>query len=585
MRTRHTTHAAAASLGVMLSLFVRALPGQAVTLAGSAPRDSSSLVRSAAAARHIVLDAISAIGGIDALNRLRSLSVERPFERTTTGQGIKPGVPGRSSGVDLLDMDLARGRYRTLRDMEIDGGQLYSPATIVTPNAGWFLNYANHVVINASPATMLATRADILRREVPTLLLSALRRSTTLRLLPPQRRGEQEMTFADIDGSQVSIAFDAATHLPSRTEIVTDDPDRGDATVVTRFSDYREIPGGLRLAAVVQQEVGAARFDMTLGSVRVNQPDDSVFVVPKSFEPAGPAPSPAIAPGVVSLGPGVAIEFADFVLVFEAYGDSRWTEPSLARIHTMIPNKPIRYVVLSHYHGDHIGGIRGFAAAGASIITVSDAVAPIRNVLFACLTAPARGGATPLADGAAVLDALPRALVERFERVGWLLVRNYGNDIGSSVADAFGTDDRSNVESYCRANDIKFEWRADGGLRTWQHRSAVVRHPLTGRRSWFNQIAFLNEWTLNPEVREYLVDEYGEDGLPFNTRLGNGEPIGADVVEAINGAYEANTVREPWEGGDLLVVDNIRTAHGREAFEGPREIVVGMADPIRMASR
>ena len=37
-----------------------------------------------------------------------------------------------------------------------------------------------------------------------------------------------------------------------------------------------------------------------------------------------------------------------------------------------------------------------------------------------------------------------------------------------------------------------------------------MRHPLTGQRCWFNQIAFLNEWTIDPEVREYLVDVYGE---------------------------------------------------------------------------
>ena len=64
-------------------------------------------------------------------------------------------------------------------------------------------------------------------------------------------------------------------------------------------------------------------------------------------------------------------------------------------------------------------------------------------------------------------------------------------------------------------------------------------HPLTGQRCWFNQIAFLNEWTMDPEVREYLVDTYGEDGLPFNTRFGNGDPIGEDVVQLINEVYEA----------------------------------------------
>ena len=95
----------------------------------------------------------------------------------------------------------------------------------------------------------------------------------------------------------------------------------------------------------------------------------------------------------------------------------------------------------------------------------------------------------------------------------------------------------------------------------------MVRHPVTGPRCWFNQIAFLNEWTMDPEVREFLVDIYGAEGLPFTTRFGNGDPIGEDIVQLINEVYQANTVREPWQAGDLMLVDNIVT----------------MADPVRLA--
>ncbi|MFE2611225.1 TauD/TfdA family dioxygenase [Streptomyces mirabilis] len=203
-------------------------------------------------------------------------------------------------------------------------------------------------------------------------------------------------------------------------------------------------------------------------------------------------------------------------------------------------------------------------------------------MMFACLSAPTDGGATAVADAPTVLDALPAELTDRFEREGWLLTRSYNDEIGASVAEAFGTEDRAAVESYCRANEIAFEWQPDGGLRTRQRRSAVVRHPVTGRRCWFNQIAFLNEWTMAPEVREYLMDVYGADGLPFNTRFGNGDPIGEDVVELLNSVYEAHTAREPWQAGDLMLVDNIRTAHSREPFEGPREVLVALADPVRL---
>ncbi|MFJ8827808.1 TauD/TfdA family dioxygenase [Streptomyces sp. NPDC102467] len=204
-------------------------------------------------------------------------------------------------------------------------------------------------------------------------------------------------------------------------------------------------------------------------------------------------------------------------------------------------------------------------------------------MLFACLSAPAVGGATVLADATAVLDALPTELVERFEQEGWLLTRHYNDEIGAPYREAFGTDDRGAVERYCRANAIDFAWQNDGGLSTRQRRSAVVRHPVTGRRCWFNQIAFLSEWAIDPEVRDYLVHVYGADGLPFNTRFGNGDPVGEDVVHLLNEVYAAHTVREPWQAGDLMLVDNVRTAHGREAFEGPREVIVALADTVHSA--
>lgn len=203
-------------------------------------------------------------------------------------------------------------------------------------------------------------------------------------------------------------------------------------------------------------------------------------------------------------------------------------------------------------------------------------------MMFACRTAPAEGGATAVSDSPSVLNALPTDLVARFEQEGWLLVRSYNEDIGASYAEAFGTEDRGAVESYCRANAIELSWQSDGGLLTRQRRAAVVSHPVTGQRCWFNQIAFLNEWTMAPEVREYLVDVYGPDGLPFNTRFGNGDPIGEDIVGLLNGVYEAHTLREPWQAGDLMLVDNIRCAHSREPYEGPREVLVALGDPMRL---
>lgn len=208
--------------------------------------------------------------------------------------------------------------------------------------------------------------------------------------------------------------------------------------------------------------------------------------------------------------------------------------------------------------------------------------APPRLLLLGCVTAPASGGATALADGAAVLDGLPGELVERFESQGWVLTRYYSDEVGLSWQEAFRTQDRAEVERHCAANGITFTWRDGDALATSQHRPAVVTHPFCDRRIWFNQIAFLNAWTMAPEVRQYLVDVYGADRLPFDTRYGDGEPIGKEEVDLINKVYEASTLREPWHEGDLMIIDNVRMAHSREPYRGAREILVAMGNPVAL---
>ncbi|MTE22391.1 TauD/TfdA family dioxygenase [Streptomyces sp. TRM43335] len=204
-------------------------------------------------------------------------------------------------------------------------------------------------------------------------------------------------------------------------------------------------------------------------------------------------------------------------------------------------------------------------------------------LLFACLTAPPEGGATPVADCRKVLRELPSELVARARATGWSLTRNYSGYISLDWRTAFGTEDPEAVNAYCAENLIDAQWRTDGTLRTRQIRPATLTHPDTGEESWFNHLAFWNEWSLEPEIRAALIDEFGPDGLPFNTGLGDGTALTRDEVAELNAVYEAATVRETWQRGDLMLVDNIGTAHGRDPFRGDRKIAVAMGAPVRMA--
>jgi alpha-ketoglutarate-dependent taurine dioxygenase len=205
------------------------------------------------------------------------------------------------------------------------------------------------------------------------------------------------------------------------------------------------------------------------------------------------------------------------------------------------------------------------------------------TMIFACLAVAESGGEIELADAAVMAAELPAELIDGFVREGWWLSRNYHPETGQSWQDAFGTDDRDAVAAYCADNGIVHRWRDGQVLRTWQRRPALLDHPVTGARCWFNQIAFLNEWTMEEAIREYLVAEFGVDGLPFNTGQGTGQRLGASTVDALNTAYARRAVRVRWQPGDLLVVDNVRTSHSRLPYTGRREVVVAMGDALDRA--
>ncbi|MFH8787799.1 TauD/TfdA family dioxygenase [Streptomyces roseoverticillatus] len=201
-------------------------------------------------------------------------------------------------------------------------------------------------------------------------------------------------------------------------------------------------------------------------------------------------------------------------------------------------------------------------------------------LLFACLTAPEEGGATPVADCREVLRRLPAGLVARMRAAGWVLSRTYSEHISLDWRTAFATESREDVEKYCADNLISCEWDSSGALRTRQLRPGIIRHPATGEEVWFNHMAFWNSWSLDEEIREALLDEFGPDGLPFETALGDGKPLTGEDIETINAAYEGATLRRTWRPGDVLLVDNVLATHGRDPFRGDRRIVVAMGDPV-----
>ncbi len=203
------------------------------------------------------------------------------------------------------------------------------------------------------------------------------------------------------------------------------------------------------------------------------------------------------------------------------------------------------------------------------------------KIWFFCLRPPEEGGATPIADMRRVLQRIPAEIRERFEDLGWMLVRNLGYGFGPGWQSAYRVETREEAEEYFRGAEIEFEWKEGDRLKTRQVRPAVAVHPRTGEAVWFNHVAFWHASSLEPGLRRMFTQELGEDGLPYSTYYGDGSSINDEVAGELRHAYEEEIVAFPWQQGDVLMLDNMLVAHGRQPFKGPRRILTAMGEPFK----
>lgn len=211
------------------------------------------------------------------------------------------------------------------------------------------------------------------------------------------------------------------------------------------------------------------------------------------------------------------------------------------------------------------------------------------RLAFYCKQPSETGGETILGDMRRLDRALPPAFRAQVRAKGALYERNLRSPdwtTGHPVldarhrpwTDAFSTTDRAKAEADCQAMGLEFEW-VDDSLTTRYRALGVVAHPDTGQEVWFNQLAqqATNVENLGPELMDAYDTHYqGGRPRPFEVYYGDGSEIDPDHLSAAYPLLDEVTVGFPWQAGDVMIVDNIFTAHGRNTFTGERDIQVAL---------
>ncbi len=168
--------------------------------------------------------------------------------------------------------------------------------------------------------------------------------------------------------------------LVEHVETVIDGGFTGDTLIEGTYSDYRNFEGVQFPTRIVQKQGGHPVLDIGIAEV---EPNNTAALAVGTNAPAGaerrPEPS---APEIKSerIGEGVwflnygapqslLVEFKDYVVIIEAPTNDARSMATIAEVRRMFPGKPIKYVVNTHHHSDHAGGMRAYVAEGIPIIT------------------------------------------------------------------------------------------------------------------------------------------------------------------------------------------------------------------------
>lgn len=202
------------------------------------------------------------------------------------------------------------------------------------------------------------------------------------------------------------------------------------------------------------------------------------------------------------------------------------------------------------------------------------------KIWFYCALPSQQGGETPIGDSRKIFQMLDPKIKQRFMDKGVMYVRNYGEGLDLSWQEVFQTNDKAEVERYCRSAGMEFQWKSGDRLRTSQRCHSVGVHPKTGETVWFNQAHLFHMSVLGEDMFEALLDAFGEEGLPRHAYYGDGSPIEFSALDEIRAVHDRAVQTFAWKEGDLLMVDNMLVAHGRNPYTGPRKILVVMAEPF-----
>jgi len=379
------------------------------------------------AQRQLAQDAVTAMGGADKLMGIQTLIMNGG-----TGTRTKVGQPRIATGPDQVGqlvnnveiLDLAGGRAAYDYDLTVGDFKQHRHEVLTKQDGGskpFGIESIDGVTFATTPAGLFSWGTQnspewLLKRNIVSIALAAADSASASDAAQEEEFGGKMMKHGHgktHDGEDIGLYFDPETKLLAGFEVLDTETMLGDMNSQYFFSDYKDV-NGVKLPHHVKIRKGGEDYsEIQYASILMNDPKAAdIFKVPAELaaQVAPAAAGPDFFPmKLVKAANGVyqaqgfrhhsmVVEFPTFVAVVEAPYLETQTRMLANAIAMQFPNKPIKYAAVTHFHYDHIGGIRAAAALGATILVAKEHEPALRKVLDAKHTHPkddleaARGG-------------------------------------------------------------------------------------------------------------------------------------------------------------------------------------------------
>ena len=299
------------------------------------------------------------------------------------GQAPAPGTPWPqfdvSSYTATVNYATPAARVQMTRKQTIEPGRVrpapieQRPDQYVSGMTAWNLAAPAGAAPNTAPVPQPQPAAVEERvMEIWTTPHGFLKAAAANNAASTPSEGGSEVTFTA--GKNKYVGTINAQNEVTRVQTWIDNPILGDTEVLITYSDYKDFSGVRFPGRILRVQGGHPVLDLTVSGVKTNSPADiAVPAEANAAPPAITATAEKLAEGVWYIKGGthhsIAIDQKDHIVVVEGPLTEARSLAVIAKVKETIPNKPIKYLVNSHVHFDHSGGVRTFVDEGATIVT------------------------------------------------------------------------------------------------------------------------------------------------------------------------------------------------------------------------